>query len=75
MFIHHEVIEAKTAPDSGDGQGRFDVIEYGPRDFVVVQSDGGMTLSRHTNLRAAIAAAKREAKAYDQDHVAPDWRK
>ena len=64
-FIHHECIEARTAPDSGDGQGRFDVIEYGPREFCVIQGDGGMTLSTHTNLRAAIAAAKREARAYD----------
>lgn len=64
-MIHHETVTARLAPSNGDnGEGAFDVIESGG-EFQVL-GDGGLLLSSHGDLRAAIAAAKREATNYDE---------
>lgn len=65
-MIHHETITAKRAPcDGEDGRGSFNVIEDSDGFHVVAGADGHY-LSEHGSLRAATAAAKREAAAYDR---------
>lgn len=63
-MIHHDTITGRLAPEDGEGEGRFDVIET---DGAFKVYGGSFMLSECNTLNQAIREAERHAAQYDRE--------